>query len=174
MEKIFVFGKSRANGIALWFLAITFLFFGTVANYYTSVGQTENGDIVAIFCYLVSIIGFIFGTKYFLDETQILVENDKLLVKDRFSSAIDSYHKGAIQNLVIRKEEQEIMSMILVFSFSSKQKPWTLFLQPKNKDYGRILLFKGNQSKVKQLVETILKYFDWDIEEDKSDSLEDY
>jgi hypothetical protein len=170
MKKIFVFDKSRTNGIALLFLAVILIFFGYVAFNYTRLGVTDDGELVALFCLILALIAFFFGAKDLFSETQILANQSHLMVKDRFSSKKDVYPAEAVEALILRKEVQEFLSNYLVLSFSSKAKPWTLFLKPKDAKFGnRIFLYRGPPSRVKMLIEAIMIYIPWQIEEDKSE-----
>ena len=170
-EKIFVYDKSKANSIALLVLTFFLFAFAALAYYFTSIGNTEFGDIIAVMCILFGIISGYFGVKYYFEETQIWVKGTSLVVKDRFAKTVeDRYPEEAIESLNLRKEIQEMVNNYLLISFTTKTKPWSLSLKPKDSAFGqRILLYRGNRKRVKELTESIVSHFKWPLVDDTSE-----
>ncbi|OLS19936.1 MAG: hypothetical protein HeimC3_42620 [Candidatus Heimdallarchaeota archaeon LC_3] len=170
-EKIFVYDKSTANSISLLLLTFFLFAFAALAYYFTAIGDTNFGDIIAIICIILGLVSGYFGVKYFFKETQIWVEGSFLVIKDRFgNSAEDRYPEEAIESLNLRKEIQEMVNSYLLISFTTKIKPWSLSLKPKDTAFGqRILLYRGHKDKVKELTESILSHFKWPLVEDTSE-----
>lgn len=167
--KIFVFNKLILNSVTFIIVSLFLIIFANFAYNFSFIGVTTNGEVIAIILFVIGVLFFILGIWHLLLETQIWILDTTLVVKDRFKSGEDRYPREAIKSIAIRKEIQEIVSDYLMLSFRTKSRPWSLSLIPYDKSFGeRILIYSGKKEIVKKLVEDILRYIDWPLEEDKN------